>query len=139
MVIDFVGLARRDHREQVLRTLEAALADDPSQGREPLGWTRLGHFELARPRRGRSLADAMLDPACRHKKPITLAYEALRRLQREARAVPVAAWRLRAAPSVVLELRGAAASALKDLETRLGRAIAIEPVDGMDGFDIAPR
>ena len=31
------------------------------QSRKLLGWTRLGHLELMRPRRGRSLADAMLD------------------------------------------------------------------------------
>jgi ribonuclease G len=137
VIVDFVGLQRRDHREQVLVTLTAALADDPAKP-QVLGWTRLGHLELTRPRRGRSLADAMLDPASRRKQPVALAYEALKRVQREARMMPAATWRLRVAPAVATVLHDTAAAALRILETRLGRRIAIEPIDGLDGFDIAP-
>ncbi len=137
VVVDFVGLERRDHREQVLATLTIALADDPAKP-QVLGWTRLGHLELTRPRRGRSLADAMLEPAGRRKQPVALAHEALRRVQREARMSPAAAWRLRVAPAIAAALHGSAAPALRMLENRLGRRIAIEPVDGLDGFDIAP-
>jgi ribonuclease G len=137
VVIDFVGLDRRDHREQVRRTLETALAADPAKP-QLLGWTRLGHFELLRPRRGRSLADAMLEPGTRNKQPITIAHEALRRVLREARANPAATWRLSVAHAVCTALRGAAAGALKATETRLGRPIAIEPTAEREGFDIAP-
>lgn len=137
VVIDFVGLERRDHREQVLATLTAAVADDPAKPRI-LGWTRLGHLELTRPRHARSLADAMLEPTGRRKQPVALAYEALKRLQREAHTMPSATWRLRVAPAVATVLHDAAAPALRTLETRLGRGIAIESIDGLDGFDIAP-
>lgn len=137
VVVDFVGLERRDHREQVLATLIAALADDPAKPRV-LGWTRLGHLELSRSRRGRSLADAMLEPADRCKHPIAISHEALRQVQREARLTPAATWRLRVAPAVATALHGSAAPALRMLETRLGRRIGIEPVEGMDRFDIAP-
>jgi len=137
VVIDFVGLARRDHREAVRRTLETALAGDPATP-QALGWTRLGHFELLRPRRGRSLADAMLMPAGRERSPTALAHAALRQLAREARANPAANWRLTVAPAVGAALNGPAAAALRALETRLGRRIAIDVETGRDDFDIRP-
>lgn len=139
IVIDFVGLTggtgRRDHREQVRQALTEAVADDPAKP-EVLGWTRLGHLELVRTRRGRSLSEAMLASGGRAKTALTLAYEALRQVQREGRANPAARWRLAAAPAIEAALRGPAAAALKALETRLGRPIdlAIEP--GRDSFDI---
>jgi Ribonuclease G/E len=137
VVVDFVGLDRRASRERVRQALEAALADDPAKP-QLLGWTRLGHVELVRPRRGRSLADAMLEPGGRAKQPIAVAHEALRRLQREARANPAANWRLTVSPGVAATLHGPAAAALQALETRLGRRIAIESTPSCAGFDIAP-
>jgi ribonuclease G len=138
VVIDFVGMERRSARDRVREALDAALAGDPAKP-QSLGWTRLGHFELVRPRRGRSLADAMLEPGTRARVPVALAYEALRRLQREARAQPAANWRLRVSPAVAAALRGPAAVALHALETRLGRLIAIDEAALAEGFDIAPR
>ena len=140
IVVDFVGLAgrigRRDHRERVRQALAAAVDGDPAKP-EVLGWTRLGHLELVRLRRGRPLGDAMLVPGSRGKSPPTLAYEALRRLQLEARTRPAANWRLAAAPAIEAALRGPAAAALKALETRLGRQIAIVTGPERDGFDIS--
>src|SRR5439155_11244325 len=52
IVIDFVGLDRRASRERVRAAFTAALAPDP-RAPQVLGWTRLGHLELVRPRRGR--------------------------------------------------------------------------------------
>jgi ribonuclease G len=136
IVIDFVGLERRDHREQVQRTLEASLAGDPAKPRV-LGWTRLGHLELTRPRRARSLTDAMLMPGHRDKQPIALAHEMLRRLAREARASPAANWRLTTPPDVEAALKGPAAGALRALETRLGRRIAVDTAPPGSAFDIS--
>lgn len=136
VVIDFVGLDRRDHREQVRLALEAALAGDPARP-QALGWTRLGHFELMRPRRGRSLADAMLEPGSRRKHAVALAYEALRRLAREARANPAASWRLTVSVAVAAALKGPAAAALKMLEARHGRPIDIATAPAGTDFDIA--
>jgi Ribonuclease G/E len=137
VVIDFVGLDRRDHREAVRRTLETALAGDPAAP-QTLGWTRLGHFELLRPRRGRSLADAMLAPTGRSTLPVALAHAALRQVAREARANPAANWRLTVAPAVEAALKGPTAPALRALETRLGRRIAIAVETGREDFDIRP-
>ncbi len=136
IVIDFVGLDRRDHREQVERTLATALVDDPAKP-QMLGWTRLGHLELTRPRRGRSLADAMLAPGSRNKQPVALAHEALRHLAREARANPAANWRLTVPLAIEAALKGPAAAALRALEARLGRRVALDAAPAGSGFDIA--
>jgi Ribonuclease G/E len=138
VVIDPVGLERRGQRDAVHQALAAALAGDPAKP-QLLGWTRLGHLELVRPRRARSLADALLEPGSPAKRPVTTAHEALRVLLREARANPAADWRLSVSPAVAAALRGPAGAALQALETRLGRRIAIDVATTQDGFDIAPR
>src|SRR5262249_4437219 len=61
IVIDFVGLEDRKLRECVRDTLAEALMPDPAHP-QILGWTRLSHIELVRPRRGRPLAEALLEP-----------------------------------------------------------------------------
>ena len=69
----------------------------------------------------------------------TLAFTALRRLAVEARANPAASWRLAAASSVGAALWGPAAAALAELETRLGRRIAVVPLqDGALDCDARP-
>jgi hypothetical protein len=68
---------------------------------------------------------------------LTLAFEALRLLQREARARPAANWRLVAGPAVAAALRGPAATALRALEARLGRSIVVtEAGSDAPAFDI---
>lgn len=139
IVIDFVGLPSRAARERVRLTLAGAFQTDPAEP-QVLGWTRLGHLEAVRPRRGRSLADILLEPedaAPVRKRPLSLAYEALRAVQREARARPEASLRLIAAPAVVTALAGPAGEALSALETRLGRRIAIVESADIRDFDIA--
>jgi Ribonuclease G/E len=140
IVIDFIGLDGRAARDRLRQAMVAALDGDPAEP-QVLGWTRLGHLELVRPRRGRPLSEAMLEPAGIGKSSAALAFEALRLLQREARARPAANWRLVVAPAVEAVLRGPAAAGLRALETRLGRVIAITAEAGRDpaAFDIAPR
>jgi ribonuclease G len=142
IIVDFVGLDGRGPRERVRQALADALARDPAKP-ELLGWTRLGHIEIVRPRRARSLADAMLEPRAgqpARKLPVATAHDALRRLLREARIRPAATWRLTVPPAVEAALRGTAAPALRALEARLGRSIALIAARDMpaDGFDIAP-
>jgi ribonuclease G len=141
IVIDFVGVEGRAARERVKAVLESACRADPMEPRV-LGWTRLGHLELVRPRRGRPLAAALLEPdrgTTPRKQPLALAYECLRALQREARAHPAANWMLRVSPAIAAALSGSARVALHDLETRLGRRIEIVEAAGETGFDIVPR
>jgi Ribonuclease G/E len=140
IVVDFAALDGRRPREQVRQAMEAALSGDPAQP-QVLGWSRLGHLEIVRPRRVRPLAAAMLEPASPHKSRVALAFEALRALYREARARPSANWRLAVAPPVAAVLRGTAAAALRELEGRLGRTIEVVVAEDRAAapFDIAPR
>ena len=140
VVVDFVGLEGRGVRDKLRQAMVAAVAGDPAKP-QVLGWTRLGHLEIVRPRHGRPLSEAMLEPQGLGKSSRTLAFEALRHLQREARAQPAANWRLIVSPAVEVALRGPAAAGLRALETRLGRQIlvTVEPNRAHDAFDIVPR
>jgi ribonuclease G len=141
IVIDFIGLEDRRLRERLRDALADALASDPACP-QILGWTRLGHLELVRPRRGLPLAEALLEP---HpdgrlvKTAIAVAHQALRALHREARAQPGNRWRLTVNPDVAAALASGAAAALRALEERFGREIAIEANPGLDRvrFEIA--
>lgn len=139
ILVDFAALDGRRVRERVRQAMAAALAGDPAQP-QVLGWSRLGHLEIIRPRHARPLSAAMLEPAGERPSAVALAFEALRALYREARARPAANWRLLVAPAVAAVLRGAAADALRGLEARLGRTIEVTVSQdrGTDPFDIAP-
>ena len=140
VVVDFIGVEGRGAREKVRQALILALAGDPAEP-QVLGWTRLGHLEIVRPRRGRPLSDAMLEPEGPRQNSLSLAFEALRLLQREARANPAANWRLVVSAAVGAALRGAAAAGLRVLEDRLGREIVVDIRPALEGaaFDIEPR
>src|SRR4029077_691011 len=95
IAVDFVGRDSRSERENVRTALADALAPDPA-GPQLLGWTRVGHFELVRPRRGRPISEAVLEPRPGGpfvKTAVTVAHEALRALRRAARAQPGRQWR----------------------------------------------
>jgi Ribonuclease G/E len=143
IVVDFIGLESRAARERVWAALAEALASDPA-GPRVLGWTRLGHLELVRPRRGRPLPEALLERrpgGLFVKTAVTVAHEALRALRREARAQPGRQWRLVVAPEVAAALSGAAADAMREAEQRFAQKIAIEAEPGCDRerFEILPR
>jgi Rne/Rng family ribonuclease len=142
IVIDFVGLSHRGLRERVRDALTEELALDPACP-QILGWTRLGHLELLRPRRRRPLSETLLEPRSGGplvKTAVTVAHEALRALRREARAQPGRSWRLTIAPDVAAAFSGGAAAALCALEDRFGRKIAIgaDPSTDRERFQITP-
>jgi ribonuclease G len=128
VVVDFVGLDSRSAREKLRAALAEALARDPAAP-QLLGWTRLGHFELVRPRRGRPLAEVLLEPpsgGALVKTAVTVSHEALRALRRAARAQPGRRWRVTVAPEVAAALAGAAADAVRQAEQRFAPSIAID-------------
>jgi Rne/Rng family ribonuclease len=143
VVIDFIALRRPQEREPVRAALAAALARDPAAP-QLLGWTRLGHMELVRPRRHAALDEVLFERGAdggRIKTALTVALEALRAAARAADAAPGAAQRLSLAPEVATCLReGAARAARLALEARLGRALQLhaEPGRPRAAFDIAP-
>ena len=142
IVVDFVGLDRPGLRDRVRAALAEAIADDPARP-QILGWTRLGHLELVRPRNGRPLAEILLEPGgdAAVKTALTVAYEALRRLRRAARAEPRRNFRLTVAPEVAAALGRGAADARAALERRLGRTITLiaEPGRPRDGLTSTHR
>ena len=142
IVVDFVGTDKKAGRERVRAALAGVLAADPAVP-QILGWTRLGHLELVRPRRGRPLAEALLEQRPRGglvKTPITIAYEALHALRRGTRAQPGRRWRIIAAPDVAAALAGSAASAMRETERRFARELMIEaaPTQERERFQIIP-
>jgi ribonuclease G len=134
IVIDFVGLDGRPARDKVRAALAQAIAPDPASP-QLLGWTRLGHCELVRPRRRRPLAEALLEArpgGALVKTAITVAHEALRALRRAARAQPGQQWRLTVAPDIGAALTGPVAGAVRQAEQRFARGLAIEVDPGRD-------
>ncbi len=65
VVVDFISLDRAEARAQVMQRLRGAVAEDPAQLRLSAGFSALGLVELARQRRGRSLAEAVAGSAFR--------------------------------------------------------------------------
>ncbi len=144
IVIDFVGLKKRQARDEVLAALEAALGADPEKP-DILGWTRLGHVELVRRRRAAPLADILfertLDGALR-KTALTVALAILRAAEREARAQPGKALAVSVHPEIAAALtEGEGGAARRALEARLGLTLGIEaePQRGRETFDIRAR
>jgi ribonuclease G len=138
IVVDFIGMRRREQRERVRAALVTALAGDA----EVLGWTRLGHLELVRKRRAAPLASLLYERAPGGglvKTALTVALEALRALAREAARTPPRAAVLRLNPDVAAALDGPARAARQELEQRLGRPIEArgEPGRAREAFDIA--
>jgi len=87
----------------------------------------------------RPVAEALLEPSpggALVKTAVTVGHEALRALRREARAQPGSRWRLIVNPEVAAALAGGAGAALRGLEQRFGREIAVEtdPTSIATGF-----
>ena len=141
IVIDFVGMKSREDRDKVTAALKTALADN-NEKVELLGWTKLGHFELIRPRREPPLADMLFEQAAdgaMRKTALTLALEALRTVAREVAARPGKGFALAVHPDIAAALdQGAGEAARHWLEARLGRKLAVtaEPQRARDAIDI---
>ena len=118
------------------------------EGAQYLGWTRLGHFELVLKRRRASLTELLFEHrpgAASVKTALTVALDALRRLQRESRAAPGKRFGLQVHPEIAACLEREAGEARHDLEMRLGHAVKIiaetQPRDSIAvGVDVSsPR
>jgi ribonuclease G len=140
IVVDFIGMRHRDDRLKVEGALAAALAADGDS--EVLGWTRLGHLELVRKRRHAPLPELLLEWMPNggwRRRSLTIALDALRRLAREAAAVPSGrVLRLRVNPEIAAILAARAGAARLEVESRLGRAIEIvaDPACDRETVDI---
>lgn len=141
MVVDFVGMKKREDRDQVLAAVTAALAALGAHA-EILGWTKLGHLELIRARREAPLHEVLFERAAdgfTRKTALTLALEALRAVAREAAAQPGKRFALAAHPDIAAALEAGTGRAAREwLEARLGRTlpVATDPARPRDSVDI---
>ena len=142
LVVDFVSMRRRPHQGRVLDALRNALAPDPCKS-HVIGFTRLGLVEMTRRRRRPSLAQVLCgrDRGGELKSALTVAFDVLRCVGREARAMPGAALGVTAAPDVIKALRGAAGESLAAAESRLGRSLELipDPACARQGFHVGAR
>lgn len=147
IVIDFLESGETAVRRASEASLKAAFAADRERVKF-IGWSRGGLYELTR-RRGRPSLPALLlepDPAGYgwRKRPLTLAFEALRALALAARHAPGRALVLAAEPALAATIQ--ALPALADLRSRLGVTIEVEarplmarPAGGPFTIDAAAR
>ena len=142
IVIDFLALAERRDRQEVVRALRRALKADTEPTRvHPMSPS--GLVEMTR-RRGRPALHEVLTEPCgihdsgRVKDPVTLAYEALTGLRAQATGAALKQLRLHVAPPVAAALDGPAASALDCIERQLGRSVEVMAEAGRadDSFEI---
>ncbi len=120
ILLDIAGMQVKK-REALSAPLAAALEADPLKPRL-LGLTRLGLFEIQRPRIHPPLHEVLGWPLS----PLTHGLAALRRAAKEAASAPATALRLRAAPAVIAALE-AMPEALADYATGAGRPLALLP------------
>jgi len=140
MVVDFITLRRREHRDRLLAGFAAAMAAAALDA-QILGWTRLGNIELTRPRRAPPLHEIVHERTPQGgyvKTAMTVALDALAAAARQALTEPGRALVLRVHSSVAAILDGEALSARQALETRLGRSLAVvaEPARARESIDI---
>jgi Rne/Rng family ribonuclease len=138
IVIDFVGMTDRRHRQDVEASLAAAVAGDPA-GVDLHGWTRIGHFELTRRRTRPALADLMLvsDSLRPRKTAATIGFEVLRALAGQKFQPSGLTAHLH--PAVAAALSTALRPHLTAIEDRLGQKVRLAEATERDveSFDIA--
>lgn len=131
LVVDFVSLKNKDNDAKVMEALKAAVAGDPGQVFVG-GYTRFGLAEMTRKRTRPTLAATLGEacPDCQGNGVVlsveTIAYEALDRVAAEADAEPPKGLQLVVSPGVAGALQGPVEAAVKGLEGRLGRKVAIQ-------------
>ena len=125
VVVDFVSMRRRENRHTVIEALREAVSSD----RCPVhvaGFTQFGLVEMTRERRRASLSEALLVPCSgcagggRIKSPETVAYDALRYIQRTGSAPPAAPLTITAPSPIISALKNLAEDALATAEERTG-------------------
>jgi len=145
IVVDFIELARKTAREQVIAELKQAVAVDAVPF--DVGPMRAsGLVEATRARLRPPLHELLLTPCGRDdsgytKSPVTVAHELLRAVEREAAAQPGRAFAVTAAPAVVTALEGPAAAARGALESRLGRGLPVrhDATRALEDYDIESK
>lgn len=131
IVVDFIDMDDIANQRKVYDALRDAMRQDKGVARL-LPLSELGLIEMTRKRTRASLGEILCAPCptcgatSRTKSPITVAYEILRRLKREAVAnAPAAGLYVDANPAVVEHLRRYEGEHLRSLESAVGKPITV--------------
>ncbi|MES0872805.1 ribonuclease G [Sinimarinibacterium thermocellulolyticum] len=145
IIIDFIDMKSEDHRAQVLRALERALAADHART-HVYPFSPLGLVEMTRKRTRESLGHILCEPCptCSGRGTIktveTVCHEIAREVQRAARQFEAKGFLVLAAPNVIRGLVEEESLGLANLETALERPIRLqaESAYGQESFDVVP-
>jgi len=143
IIVDFIDMHDAEHRRQVQRALEKAMARDPARNKIT-GVSDLGLIEMTRKRTRDSLERQLCEecPCCSGRGMLktaeTVCYEIFREILREARAYETGGLMVLASPPVVGRLLDEESINVGDLEAFIGRTISFraEPDYGQEHFDI---
>ena len=143
IIIDFIDMKDPEHRRQVLRALEKAMARDYART-VITGVSELGLVEMTRKRTRDSLSNMLCEdcPACGGrgvlKSAETVCYEIFREILREARAYAADTLMVLASQEVVDRLLDEDSASVADLEEIAGKSLQfrVEPMYSREQFDI---
>ncbi len=143
ILIDFIHMESAAHRARLSDALALAFAEDPVPTQRG-GWTALGLYEMTRKRMRKPLAE-LLSRSCAvcHgaglvKSAETVALELLRAAERASDAASGRAVTVWTNEAVIAVLEGPLKPARAELETRLGRPLALraKPGYGPEQFEL---
>jgi ribonuclease G len=145
IILDFIDMDDAEHRRQVLRALEKALARDHSKSHIS-DVSPLGLVEMTRKRTRESLEHVLCEvcPACNGrgslKTPQTVCYEIFRELMREARQFDAKGFLVLASKEVVDLMLDEESSSVVDLEEFIGKTIRfqVESLYTQELYDVVP-
>jgi ribonuclease G len=143
IIVDFIDMTDPEHRRQVLRALEKALARDRAKT-YVTEMSTLGLVEITRKRTRESLEHVLCEPCpvCKGrgvlKTPQTVCYEIFREILREARQFGADKYMVVGAQTVIDLLLDEEATGLLNLQEFIGKPIHLQ-VDGLyhqEQFDV---
>ncbi len=143
IIVDFIDMAREDHREAVLGEFRKQLARDRVKTMAG-GFSQLGLVEMTRKRTRESLAHMLCEPcdACQGKGIVKTArsvcYDILREILREARQFNPREYRVVGSPKVIELFLDEESQHLAGLSDFIGKPISLqsETAMGQEQYDI---
>ncbi|MHB1585639.1 MAG: ribonuclease G [Acidiferrobacteraceae bacterium] len=143
IIIDFIDMTDPDHRRQVLRSLEKALARDRSRV-SMTEMSSLGLVEITRKRTRESLEHVLCEacPTCKGRGTIksaeTICYDIFREILREARQFGTDQYLVLASQTVIDRLLDEEAASVLKLQEFIGKTIQLqaEARYNQDEFDV---
>jgi ribonuclease G len=143
IIIDFIDMQDAEHRRQVHRALEKAMARDPARNKIT-GVSELGLVEMTRKRTRESLEQLLCEPCpvCQGRGVLktaeTVCFEIFREIMRDARAYENNTLLVLASQGVVDRLLDEESATVADLEAFTGKSISlrVEPDYSQEHFDI---